>query len=312
MNYDNGFKDDGFEHDASDDVAPEEVQAEISALLRQHAPETAPGMTMPADVEARIRGALQAEMRRPARPLDEPARSAPVDADRPATLVALPRRPKPDVSRETRHDASVPPPEFSDASVTPRAYPSSENSPTAAPKSGGSNVASLDEHRRRRLGGKSFVAMGAAAATVVVAGALGTSQMVADKGPQSQPSQDAATFASRVRVTQSGTEYRTASLTKQAATLKTSQLPDIKNSAEAKSRLGSLVTPEGLHKCLNALDKALAQNPKRIYADFGKFNNDKAVIVVVEKQDNTSEVWVVKDTCTQTTDKISGPESITT
>lgn len=283
----------------TDDFADDDVQREIAARLRAHATTSSSDMAMPADVAARIRAALADEAGAAASPVQ------------PHTVIPLPRRAPSSapsaagagsVEDDFAHEHTVEMETSAPASPQRFAAPGpSASRETDAPAS---YVTSLDAARKKRT---RLAGLGAAAATVVIAGSFGAGQMVADQGNQGESS---TTFASKVRVTDSGRSYSHQNLRTQAASLRTSSEPDIKDSPEAQNRLGALVTPQGLQSCLATLNSTMAQNPKRIYADFGQYESQKAVIVVVEKADSTSEVWVVKGTCSRSDDKIAGPEDI--
>ncbi|QNK53337.1 hypothetical protein H7F30_03160 [Dermacoccus sp. PAMC28757] len=302
------------------DLAPEHVQDEISALLRRSAAEDGPELAMPSDVEARMREAFKAEFGDRASGFDESKRASSGSS----TVVPLPARPRrTESAQRTEYDPDATRP----ASVTPSrpapARPAAETSARAESERDHS-VASLDAHRARKKGGfgKAALALGAAAAVAI--GAVGVSKslggnddaQVADgPSPSSSVSSGAndgtQNYASRVRVTQTETQYTSDSLATQAASLPTSTSTPIEPKQADAQSLGPLATGTGVQSCLDAVDVGLAQAPDKVYADFGSYDGQPAVIVVTVK-DGKKTAWVVSRTCSKADDLKAGPTPIST
>ena len=265
-----------------DDLAPQDVQDQISALLRSSARTSDVSTQMPADVEQRIRSALAQE-----RPISR--------TSTPPTVVPLPaRRESP---RETQSATTS-----SEAIELPRQH-------TATTPSIHS-VASLEAHREKRSGRrKLWMGLSAAAAVAVIGGATVYSTM------SGTPTQDAkpTTMASRVSVTESDQNYTGANLSTQAATLtRENSYTKIADTPENRAKYGAMVAKEGINTCLSSLNALSASDVKQIHADFAMYESKPAVIVVVEKMKGGSEVWVVNNTCTRKEDKVAGPTPLTT
>lgn len=294
--------------DDGNDVAPQHVQDEISELLQHAAQQDGPSLRMPGHVEARLRDALDAERAR-----SRPTENA-TSTGAPPTVVPLPMRRSPAPQEDDSTQAAVP------YAATPRHEV--EAPAQSMSDREGASVSSLSEHRSRRKGlGKAALALGAAAAVAIGAVAV-TSQMnnksdggsVAAQSPAASSAsgdQGAQSYASRVRVTQTQTQYTSASLKDQAAALPTSSSPAIQSvTAEAQS-LGPLATEQGVKSCLAAVNASVKSAPDKIYADFGTYEGKKAVIVVTVKGKEKT-AWVVSRTCSKGSDKLAGPETIST
>ena len=66
-----------------------------------------------------------------------------------------------------------------------------------------------------------------------------------------------------------------------------------------------------MQSCLDAVDAGLAQAPDKVYADFGSYDGQPAVIVVTVK-DGKKTAWVVSRTCSKADDLKAGPTPIST
>lgn len=299
--------------DDNPDVAPQRVQDDVSALLRGAAQSETPAM--PAGVEARLRAALAAESAaaKPPEATDHPAESP----QRPATIVPLPGRTSaPTVSENATSTAR---PLSAHATPSPTPVPAT---PQAAPAAGtaGSHrtdggVASLSEHRaRKRSWTKPVLALGAAAAVAI--GAVGIVKGMDHGSPSGEvadgsTSQNALAYDDRVHVTQTNTKYVSSSLTTQAAAMLTSKSPELTDLQHEAPGLGAGTSKTGIQSCLNALEATANEKPDSVHADLGTYDGKQAVIVVVEKGGKKT-VWVVTRTCTQASDKLAGPQPLTT
>lgn len=294
------------------DVAPEHVQDRVSAMLRAAATDETRDAAMPRDVEARLRAAFAEEFgRMPSPDAEKPAprRHAPSAG---GTLVPLPGRARAvSDSDEVTHPAGT---------VEASGWTSSDPRPGASQRAQGSSpaastISSLGAHRDRKKGrfGKAALALGAAAAVAV--GAVGVSKSLGDKDSQvadaPSASQSQQNYASRVRVTQSETRYRSSTLSTQAASLPTSKSTPIEPKQADAQSLGPLATGTGVQSCLDAVAGTLEQAPDKVYADFGTYDGKPAVIVVTVK-DGKKTAWVVSRTCSTSSDLEAGPTPITT
>lgn len=302
--------------------APQHVQDDVTALLRQAARDEA---TMPAEVEARLRQALASEFGGSAFEGSahggtsdaRPAATRPVDDDvtrpssgRPAgaRVTALPQRGgvNDEITRPARSSGSVNQTSGTPSSVRPAAQEE------------GATVVSLDGHRNRsRRVRTAALALGAAAAVAI--GATTAVQMnksddapVAAKGAAPSSSEGAGgNYASRVRVTQSETKYESASFAKQARALPASKATPVEPVQANAQSLGPLATGEGVQSCLDAVTKGITSMPDKVYADFATYDGAPAVIVVTEKGGNRT-AWVVSRTCHASSDLKAGPTSLQT
>lgn len=256
-------------------MAPDDVQQSISALLHDAARKDDAALRMPADVEANIRNALRAERLAQEKPAARAASES--TGARPQTVIPLPSRPRaqaPEQSAGSQAATAVP---------VPNARVSSASH---SPQSEGASVASLAEHRGRKGSrGRMLIGLGAAAAVLI--GTVGvwhqsTNQHSAG-GPQA---------TGDVRVTDSNTAYETTTFTRQSAKLTSASYPELTQQHATKAGLGTLPSQEQLTACVNSLATFLHGNPDKIYADFGTYNGQKSLIVVID-HDGKKTAWAL-------------------
>ena len=294
------------------ELAPDSVQAEIAALLRSSAAQQDASLTMPGDVESRIRNALRAE--------------AGASKAAPPTIIPLPQR---SGSRTARAGSSTPdasrPQETAKSSFAAdtadrhSAAPLRDQATTfATPKpseKAAENVHSLSEHRnRRRFGKKGLAGAGAAAAVVIGLGVGGPAALTALNDPepgQTQSTADETMFASRV--TNSQRSYTKDALATQAASLPTNtSFPVVQDTPENRAKLGHLASKDNINKCIDLLNHYRAQDISKVFADFGTYQGQPAVVVVVQKKDSTQDVLVVNTTCQTASDELLAPQPLAT
>lgn len=304
--------------EGADDVAPDDIQDRVSAKLRAAATDEARDTVMPSDVEARMRAAFKSEFGGMASGFTDEAVSSsqtPSSASGSGTVVPLPGRRRP-VSEDS--EVTRPAGTWADSSPSTTSPAAASNRPAGA-STAPSGVRSLDEHRATRRGGlgKGALALGAAAAVaigaVAVSKSLGSNDSQVADSPSISQSSGAAqqNYASRVRVTQTETKYSAGTLATQAASLPTSKSTPIEPKQADAQSLGPLATGTGVQSCLQAVDASLSQTPDKVYADFGTYEGQPAVIVVTVK-DGKKTAWVVSRTCSKASDLKAGPTSITT
>lgn len=316
----------------SDDVAPDHVQDAIAAMLRRHAEQDSTHTTMPGDVEARLRGALAAEMARAPRRPD-------ASTSAPQTVVPLPSRSAAGPSGSSgasgasgssdaaaHHGSQTSPATPVRASDRPARSSDAARQhavPGAAPASragvrddDGASVTSLEGRRRRSSGlVKGAMALGAAAAIAI--GAIAIDRQLESSDGGSQTAQEATSspsgenYASQVRITETATKYTRADLAQQASALPASTSAPLDPSAASARSLGPLTTSQGVQRCLSAVNEAAATHPDKIYADFATYDGQDAVVVVTVKG-STKTVWVVSRGCEKATDLKAGPSTIST
>ena len=317
---------------ASGDAAGDAVQQDVTAMLRAAAEDDA-GSVMPDDVEARLRAALSAEFSSAPWAGDAPSEAPPQQGGEPGADAGsgAARRPIPPPAatplptRPARAER-----ELVDESDEPTRIPGHSRGAASRPAHGadraaaasspveparqGATVTQLEDHRRRRsTATKAALALGAAAA--VALGAVGVTKAVrTDDAPvadsATHQSTDPTTLASRVRVTQSETRYTAAGLNAQAASLITSRATPVEPVQANAQALGPLATAEGINTCLDAVGEAAAQEPTKVYADFGTYDGARAVVVVTVAPDGRKNAWVVSRTCHRADDLLAGPQEI--